>query len=265
MEKLAATLLAATVLGVCIPAAACAAPTASLSASLTPERLGQRTTLGFGFGISAGAGRVPPALTEIDLSYPNYLGIALSGLGLATCAEATLQTSGVEGCPADSIMGRGAALAEIALGPDVVTESAPVTILRTADQEGHFALLFDVVGTAPLDATAVFPGVLLAAPAPFGGRVSIETPLIPSVPGAQDVALVQLHSTLGPSGVVYYEQVQGRTLAYEPPGILLPASCPRGGFPFAAEFSFADGSHASAHTAVPCPVQRGGHQTRRRP
>jgi hypothetical protein len=257
-------LLAAALLGICAPVAAGATPSASLSASFTPERLGQRTTLGFDFRISVGAGQVPPALTEVDLSYPNYLGIALSGLGLATCTEATLQAFGLEGCPANSIMGYGAALAEIALGPEVVRESAPVTILRASDQEGHFALLFDAVGTAPLDAFVVFPGILLPAPAPFGGRVSIEAPLIPSIPGAPDVALVRLHSTLGPSGVIYYENVGGRTLAYQPPGILLPNSCPRGGFPFAAEFSFEDGSHTSAHTAIPCPGrQRRG--TRRTP
>jgi hypothetical protein len=83
--------------------------------------------------------------------------------------------------------------------------------------------------------------------------LSIAVPLIPSIPGAPDVALVQLHLTLGPSGVVYYERVAGRTLAYRPPGILLPSGCPRGGFPFAAEFSFVDGTRTSAATTVPCP------------
>jgi hypothetical protein len=249
-------MLGAILLGVCLPAAAQAAPSTTLSASFTPERLGRRTTLHFGFRIDAGTGRTPPALTEVDLSYPNDLGIALSGLGLATCTEATLQSAGLAGCPADSIMGHGAALAEITLGREVVRESAPLTILRASDQEGHIALIFSAVGTLPLAASVVFPGVLLPAPAPFGGLLSIAVPLIPSVPGAPYVALVQLSSTLGPSGIVYYEQVGGRTLAYQPPGILLPDSCPSGGFPFAAEFSFADGSRASAQTSVPCPGRR---------
>jgi hypothetical protein len=250
-----AILLAALLLGAGLPAAAQAAPSARLSATFTPERLGRRTTLGFGFRISAGAGQAPPALTEIDLSYPNYLGIALSGLGLATCTAATLEASGPPGCPANSIMGYGHALAEISLGPEIVTESAPLLIMRAPDREGHFALLFYAIGTAPIDARVVFPGMVLAAPAPFGGRVSIDVPLVPSIPGAPDVALVQLHATLGPSRVTYYEQVAGRTLAYQPSGLLLPDSCPRGGFPFAAEFSFADGIHARARTAVPCPAR----------
>jgi hypothetical protein len=256
---LAAALLAAALLAACLPATtARAAPTARLSASFTPERLGQRTTLSFAFAISTTDGRVPPALTEIELSYPNYLGIALSGLGLATCTEEALQASGPAGCPANSVMGYGAALAEISLGPAVVGESAPLTILRAPDREGHFALLFDAVGTAPLNAQVVFAGTLLSAPAPFGGSVSIEVPLVASLPGAPDVAVVQLHATIGPLGVIYYEQLAGRTLAYRPPGVLLPDSCPRGGFPFAVELSFADGSRTSVGTAVPCPTRRRG-------
>jgi hypothetical protein len=252
-----AALLAAAVLGALapaagLPAAAGAAPTATLSASFTPERLGGRTTLGFGFQISAGPGQVPPALTEATLSYPNNLGLELSGLGLATCTEAALQAAGPGGCPADSVMGHGTALAEISLGGQVVDESAPLAILRAADREGHLAVLFDAVGTSPLAASVVFPGVLLPAPAPYE-ELSIGLPLIPSVPGAPDVALVRLRSTLGPSRIVYYEQAEGRTLAYRPPGILLPKTCPAGGFPFAAQFGFADGSHASAATVVPCP------------
>jgi hypothetical protein len=247
-------LLLALALTICLPAAARATQSAKLSASFTPERLGQRTTLRFGFQVSAPAGGVPPALTGVELSYPNYLGIALSGLGLATCTETTLQAVGLAGCPADSIMGHGSALAEIALGPALVRESAPVTILRAPDREGHFALLFDAVGTIPLDARVVFAGTLLPAPAPFGGTVGIAVPLVASIPGAPDVALVQLQGALGPSGVTYYEQVAGRTLAYQPDGLLLPTSCPRGGFQFAVKLSFLDGSQASAHTAVPCPV-----------
>jgi len=258
----------AAVLGACAPVAATAtatpqrlhtaasAPTASLTAAFQPERLGRRTTLSFAFRIAGPAGRLPPALRTIDLSYPSDLGIALSGLGLATCTAERLEASGLQGCQADSIMGLGEASAAISLGSDVVAENVPITILRAPDEAGHIALLFDAVGTAPLSTSAVFTGALLPAPAPFGGQVSITTPLIASLPGAPDVSIVALHATLGPSGVTYYERIAGETLAYQPPGILLPDSCPHGGFPFAAQFSFVDGSRASTHTSEPCPDRR---------
>jgi hypothetical protein len=267
MTSAARALLLAAALGACalatatataaarVRAAADAPPSATLTAGFTPENLGKRTTLSFGFRITGAAGAVPPALTEIDLSYPHKLGIALSGLGLATCTAATLEAAGLEGCQQNSIMGFGDATAEISLGSDVVAETVPITILRAPDEEHHIALLLDAVGTTPLNTTAVFPGALLPAPLPYGGTVSIKAPLIPSLPGAPDVAIVALHATLGPAGVTYYEHVAGETLGYQPPGLLLPPSCPKGGFPFAVQFSFLGGAHASAQTVDPCPAQ----------
>jgi hypothetical protein len=269
----ARTFLLAIVLGACatvtaVPATTSAAslrsrpqrlrtaastPTASLTAAFEPERLGRRTTLSFGFRIAGADGLLPPALTAIDLSYPANLGIALSGLGLATCTAGKLEASGLPGCQADSIMGLGDATAEISLGSTVVGEPVPITILRAPDEAGHISLLFDAVGASPLSTSAVFTAALLPAPAPFGGQVSIDVPLIASLPGAPDVSIVQLRATLGPHGLTYYEQAEGRTFAYQPPGILLPDYCPRGGFPFAVQFSFVDGSHASARATEPCP------------
>lgn len=84
----------------------------------------------------------------------------------------------------------------------------------------------------------------------------MELPIIPSVPGAPDVAIVSLRVTLGPQGLTYYEQAEGNTFADTPKGILLPTTCPRGGFPFAATFSFLDGSRPAAKAFVPCPDPR---------
>ena len=259
-----AILLAAISLLVWLPAAARAAPSAKLSAAFTPLRLGHRTTLGFGFRLSAPADQLVPALTEIDLRYPGNLGIALSGLGLARCSATTLQASGPTACPANSIMGYGSALAEIPLSTEATRVSAQITILRAPTQEGRLALLFDASSPAPVIAHVVFGGSLLPAGVPFGGRVSIGVPLVPTIPGAPDLLVVQVHVTLGPLGVSYYERVGAMTLAYRPKGILLPKSCPRGGFPFAAEFSFVDGSHTQAYTAVPCPARTAARTVRRR-
>jgi hypothetical protein len=81
-------------------------------------------------------------------------------------------------------------------------------------------------------------------------------PLVPSVPEAPDAALVKLTTTIGPSHITYYEYRKGRTIPYHPRGIRLPSSCPRGGFRFAANFTFNDGSHASAAAQVACPTPR---------
>jgi hypothetical protein len=78
------------------------------------------------------------------------------------------------------------------LGSDVVAEDVPLTIMRAPDQEGHISLLFNAIGTSPLNTSAVFGGALLPAPTPFGGQVSIDVPLIPSLPGAPDASAEEL-------------------------------------------------------------------------
>jgi hypothetical protein len=235
--------------------AAQAGTSATLSAAFTPERLGQRSTLDFGFSFSFAppAEPVPPPLTQIELRYPDNLGIALSGLGLATCTAQMLEASGPSGCSRDAVMGHGQALTGIVLGSTIITENAPITVVRAPDEEGRIELLFYAEGTTPVTTRIVFPGLLLPASAPFGGLVSIGVPLVPTLPGAPYISVISLHATLGPIGVTYYEQVGGRTLAYQPKGILLPTSCPGGGFPFAAEFHFLNNNVAQTHTAVPCP------------
>jgi hypothetical protein len=235
------------------PSAGAAGMTAKLTAAFAPDRLGARATLAFTFSFSAPPGEVPPPLTQVQLRYPNNLGIAFSGLGLANCTAHVLETKGPRGCRPNAVMGYGEALTGIVLGTTPITESAPITVLRAPDEGGRIALLFYSEGTAPVDTRIVFPGLLLPSPAPFGGVVSIGVPLVPTLPGAPYISVISLRATVGPRGLTYYERTGNTVLAYRPKGILLPPSCPRGGFPFAARFSFLGGSEANAATAIPCP------------
>ncbi|HTB70395.1 MAG TPA: hypothetical protein VK707_05400, partial [Solirubrobacteraceae bacterium] len=95
-------------------------------------------------------------------------------------------------------------------------------------------------------------GLLTSSAPPYGGRIDIAVPLIESFPEAPDVSLVQLHLVIGPRGLTYYEHVAGKLVPYKPKGLTLPNRCPRGGYPFALELSFLDGSHAGDATNVPC-------------
>lgn len=245
------------------PAPAGASARARLFASFSPNRLGARTTLNFGFSLPAPAGQVPPPLTQIQLRYPSNLGIDLSGLGQATCTDQILAASGPRACPPNAVMGHGVVLTGIVLGSTIISEEAPITILRAPYHgRGNLALLFYAEGTVPVSSDVVFSGLLVPAPMPFGGQVNIGVPLVPTLPGAPDISVVHMRATLGPKGVIYYERAGGATFAFHPAGILLPPRCPRGGLQFAAHFTFADGSQASAHAAVRCRPSR--HPGRRR-
>ena len=235
----------------------------ALRASFAPYRLGGHTTVGFGFQISAHAGQVPPALTGVSIRYPEELGFVLSGLGIVTCAPPELEGEATGECPANSIMGRGSALAELRFGSELVTESARISIARAPNEDGHIALLVYALGPRPVNTQVLSPAQLLPASPPFGGQLSIQLPIVPSVPGAPDVAVARMEVTLGPQGLTYYEQLDGQTLAYTPRGILLPKTCPRGGFRFAATFTFIEGSQANAAATIPCPRGRARRRTAR--
>jgi hypothetical protein len=242
-------------------------PVVRISAALKPERLGGQTTILLGFRITEPGVRVPPPLRALSIRYPNNLGIALSGLGIETCTTSILELAGAAGCPPDSVMGRGSALAEVPFGPETIHELAPVTILRAEDEGGFITLLFDAQGEEPVQANIVLAAQLLPSRAPYGGRIAISVPLVPSLPEAPPVAVVELRATLGPLGLTYYETRGKRRIAYRPKGIFLPESCPRGGFPFAASFGFEGGVTRSAFTRVPCPHRHhraSRHRGRRR-
>jgi hypothetical protein len=84
------------------------------------------------------------------------------------------------------------------------------------------------------------------------GRLQFSVPLVPGVPEGPDVAVVSVKATIG-GNLTYYERKHGRRVAYHPQGIKLPRHCPRGGFRFAATFSFLDGTQTQAQTVVRCP------------
>jgi hypothetical protein len=255
-----ATLVAALLAAICAlcawPLAAHSEQSVKLTAALTPERLGAGTTIHFGFTVAVPPGATPVPISQIDLLYPANLGIATSGLGISTCSAPILEAQGPPGCPPDSVIGYGFGIVEVPFGPELLQETARTTTFMAPLREGKLGLLFYADGEAPVAAELVFPGLVLPAPNPFGGDLNAVLPLVPTLPDAPDAALVKLTTTLGPSHITYFEFRKGQRIPYHPRGILLPRSCPRGGFRFAAQFMFADGSHASAQAGVSCPARR---------
>lgn len=264
-RSLGRSLLLACAIGCLLPVSASANQSAHLAAHLRPDRPGRGTSIVLAIGISTNRGAVPPPLRRLEIRYPNNLGIALSGLGLETCTAATLEALGPAGCPPDSIMGYGSAVGEIPFGPETVREPAAITVTRAENENGQVALLLDAQGISPVVANLVFPAVLLPSQPPYGGNIRIAVPLVPSLPEAPDVSVVQLQATIGPAaGLTYYEHRGAQTVSYTPKGILLPGRCPRGGFRFAAAAAFVDGTTATARSRVPCPPGGGRRSLRRR-
>jgi hypothetical protein len=236
-----------------LPANAGASQSATLHVALTPEHLGGRTTILFDIQIASAGAHVPSPLTAVNLLYPKDVGLITSGLGLQTCSAAELESQGH--CPANSLMGYGQALVEFPIGPELIEEHGAITTWMAPVEDGHLTLLFYAEAETPVSASLIFTSQLLDAPAPFGGQLATDIPLIPTLPQAPDAAVLHLTTTIGPMNVTYYHQFRGKSTAYHPRGIRLPKRCPPGGFPFAASFTFLDGTHTVARTAVPCPAR----------
>jgi hypothetical protein len=232
-------------------AASASGDTARLSAALQPERLGAPTAISLHLEVAASRGAVPAPLSGIDVLLPPDLGIATSGLGVASCQPVALETLGPAVCPTNSRMGSGSATVEIPIGPEVRQERVKLTLFAGPSPDGYLRILIDALGTFPVEAQIVLSSILLP------GRLAITVPLVPSLPGGPDVSLVDMQATLG-GNLTYLERVNGRTAAYRPRGIGLPARCPRHGFAFGAVFSFVDGGRIPVRTAVACPAKRTG-------
>lgn len=250
----ATALLLTAALG-CLPTVAQATETAKLQAGFSPYRLGASTTLklALDIGVAGASDGLPSPVTRFEMRIPANLELIGSKLGLSICHPATLLASGSEGCPADARLGLGSARIKVPVGPEPITESASIVAEMGPPVGEEIGVLLYAEAGSPVAAQLIFPGVL------FGGQsqsLSTAVPLIPSLPGAPDISMVSMKLSLGPEGLTYFKTVHGKTVGYRPEGIALPTRCPHGGFHFASELAFVDGTTASASSVVPCPVTR---------
>ncbi|HEY2537844.1 MAG TPA: hypothetical protein VGI24_12805 [Solirubrobacteraceae bacterium] len=247
--------LGTATLGDCLPEAARASQHVALQTRFIPDRLGKATTIEFGFRVSSlTLGKAPSPVTEVSLDLPAGLGLATSTLGLAQCTPSILLEQGPSGCPANSRVGTGTARAELPSEGEVLTETAVVQALLGPPVNEAEQVLFYAEANTPVSAQLVFPGLVLLAPsARYGGRLDTAIPLIPTWIDGPDIAVTSFSSTLGPLGLTYYRHIHGKIVPFKPKGIAVPTRCPRGGFPFRADFTFLDGTRASTTSTVACP------------
>lgn len=232
---IALAIVGATALGMTATAAAAAAVTvASIRPSFAPNRLGAGAALTLGLRLSGGEEGVPPPLRTLVLQLPAGLGIDLRGI--QTCSALRLRRAGAAGCPAASLLGRGQATLEAHTGSQTLPEQAQLWAFRGPSRGG--AATFEILsqGYTPLDEHTIATAVLQGSQAPYGSKLTVSVPPIPTVMYEPDASFTSLSLRLDRSGV-----------------IALPDACPRDGFAFAAAFTFADGTTATATAAASCP------------
>jgi hypothetical protein len=215
--------------------------TAHIAPSFSPDRLGAGTAFTLAIKFTSELG-VPSPVRKAIVHLPAGLGINLRGIG--TCSKTRLAARGPRACPPSSLVGSGSAVLAGQLGLRVYKENATLTAFRGPNQGGHPTLEISGQGLTPLDLRVTFTGVLLADNAPYGQQLVMSIPAVPTIPLEPNAATTRFSLTIG-GGKGASAHARG--------AIRVPHACPAEGFPFAANFTFEDGSSGEASTALSCP------------
>jgi hypothetical protein len=215
---------------------------ATIKSSLSPDRLGAKGALVVTIRYAGGESGVPSPVRRSVLRFPAGLGIEIPHL--RSCPIARLRAHGASGCSTQSLLGQGHALAEAQAGSQIITEDISLWLFL-----GPFHNLeptFEILGQGytPFDEQVVLTGTVLPDNPPYGEDLVLSVPPIPTLPLEPDASIVSMTLAVGTSKPRHPRDANT---------VVVPTSCPAGGFPFAADFAYADGSNGSAHSAAPCP------------
>src|SRR4029077_12708010 len=226
-----------------MPAQAMAETNASMHPSFLPNRLGAATAFTLAFRFSGGEEGVPAPLSSLVVHLPAGLSIDLAGVG--TCATSRLRSKGAAGCPPGSLIGRGHAVMKVHAGSQTVPEATTISVFRGPNRGSSPTFVIFGHGDTPLDQSTISTAVLQPDSPPYGSKLTISIPRIPTLMYEPDASVSSASVTVG--------NIKRPPRAHSAGIIVLPHRCPVGGFPFAAEITFADHSTTSASAQVPCP------------
>jgi hypothetical protein len=216
--------------------------TATVAPTLSPDRLGAEGALQLTINYSSNESAVPLPVTGAVLRFPAGLGVEIPHL--RSCSPTRLRTQGPKACPPQSLLGHGHAVAEAQAGSQIVSEGIDLTLFV-----GPFHNLqptFEILGQgySPFDQRVVLTGTVRPDNPPYGEDLVLSIPPIPTLPLEPNASIVDMSLTVGT--VKPRHPITVNT-------IVVPSNCPVGGFPFAAEFTYADGSTSSALASAACP------------
>jgi hypothetical protein len=216
--------------------------TATITPTLSPDRLGAEGALQLTIRYSSNESAVPLPVSSSVLRFPAGLGVEIPHL--RSCSLTRLRTQGPSACPPQSLLGHGHATAEAQAGSQIVSEGIDLTLFV-----GPFHNLqptFEILGQgySPFDERVVLTGTVRPDNPPYGEDLVLSIPPIPTLPLEPDASILSMSLTVGT--VKPRHPITVNT-------IVVPPSCPAGGFPFAAEFTYAGGSTSSALASAACP------------
>ncbi len=247
--RVALTVLAGSL---CLPGAAVAGPSQpfTVASRFTPYKLGATTNLSAEamFGLP---GMIPMPVTNVVGYGPAGLTVNVSGT--ASCERRLLEQDGPAGCPPDSRLGFGGGTAVVALGREVVKSPFTLDFFLAPKEAGHLSFLIYVDSVSPVPLELVLAGKEVQGRGPYGFGLTVEVPLIATVPGASDASVQSAYFTLGDQHIAYYHSVRGKRQLVHVKGIVLPKTCRGPGLPFTYTVGFSDGTSSTNDFTMACP------------
>jgi hypothetical protein len=220
-------------------------------AGFSPNKLGAPTNAFGNAKIGSTDLPVPSPITHVDVFGPAGLTLNLQGTGV--CNKERLEQLGNKACPADSDAGTGGGEGVYELGGEIITEPYTLNFYLADNKPGQTSLLIFLKGSSPVSIEIVFSASVIHGPPPYGLGFSVDVPLIKVLPEASDASAMTASLNLGAHNATYMKVVHGKRRRLHVKGIILPKSCPHGGWPVASQFSFEDGSTVFAKRTIPCP------------
>ena len=218
------------------------ATTATIRPSFSPDKLGAKAAFTFAAHFAGGELGVPSPVRRAVVHFPP--GLTLDVPKLRSCSKAQLQARGARGCPAQSEIGTGHALADVHVGSTVESEEAAISVFVGPPQGINPTIEIIGQGYSPLEERVVITATALPDNPPYGEKLVMSVPAIPTIPLEPNASTVSFSVTVGGKAAKKH---------HNPNTALLPSHCPAGGFPFAAEFTYEDGSTSTSTATVPCP------------
>ena len=219
--------------------------------AFTPDRLGAAANLSITASFASSADVPPAPISKLTLYGPAGLGIQARGAG--TCTDVVLEQRGPAGCPADSRVGFGGGVGVLALAGQLVREPFTLDFFFASSEHGRLRLLAYASGVSPVAAALVVVAREIPAPKPYGLGFSVQVPRISTIPGAAYASVESAFATFGASDVAYFKTVHGRRTLVYVKGLIVPRTCPFGGFPTRGTVEFSDGATFTVNPTIPCP------------
>lgn len=231
-----------------------AAETINLHASFTPNVLGSPTNASGSATIVNTAGGLPSPITGFTLKGP--AGMKVDATGTGTCNAHAIESSGPTVCPKDSVAGFGGGMGALQLGTQIIEEPFTMNLFLGDNRPGHIVILLYVEAVSPVSIQLVFTAPVINLAPPYGMGFHFNVPLIPTLPGASNASVLSAHLTIGATNVAYFKKVGGKRKLVHVRGLVLPKTCPKGGFPIESDFSFEDGTSNVVKLKTPCPHKK---------